>query len=200
MQTPNGTPITEVNDDEELSRHWWFSLADEASADDFDRADFDSVAMAMADRFADRHHLPKFDAIADVDKATQMWVEHQDDVTRCSVCFAAASAEREAALARATEVDEMRRELDEARAAYEEFQQHWSAVGRMLRTSSLPQAEWQYQRVDAYPSWEGTRDVGSGVDMLGWMDEVEHFIEGEPDEDDDRLYGDDARAYGGGLR
>lgn len=33
--------------------------------------------------------------------------------------------------------------------------------------------EWQWQRVDAYPGWEGTRDVGAGVDIVGWLAEVE---------------------------
>lgn len=52
----------------------WLNLSDEASAEDFTRADFDEAAMQMADEFAARFDLPKFDEVADVDKA-QQWLE-----------------------------------------------------------------------------------------------------------------------------
>lgn len=85
--------------------------------------------------------------------------------------------------------------LNEAREAYEEFAAKWSAVGESVRRLN----DWQYQRVDAYPGWSGTRDVGAGVDMFGWMEEVEHFLDNggrTEDEVADDQYGDDPVAYG----
>ncbi len=58
--------------------------------------------------------------------------------------------------------------LEVAREAYEAFQDAWREVGRIIRGLD----EWQWHRVDAYPSWGGDRDVGAGVDMLGWMAET----------------------------
>jgi hypothetical protein len=68
-----------------------------------------------------------------------------------------------------------RAHLDEAREHYEAFCEAMRALGREVRRLD----EWQYQRVDAYPGWEGTRDVGAGVDMSGWLDEVEQFLDGQ---------------------
>lgn len=56
----------------------YLNLADEASADDFDRADFDEEAMAAADAFARRHRLPLFDEVADIDKALVLVNEEED--------------------------------------------------------------------------------------------------------------------------
>ena len=62
--------------------------------------------------------------------------------------------------------------LGEASEAYEEFAAKWGRVGALVREMN----EWQYQRVDAYPGWEGTRDVGAGMDMEAWMQEVLDFL------------------------
>ena len=52
-----------------FGRECYLNLADEASADDFDRAGFDEVWMKAADDFAARLGLPRFDVVADIDKA-----------------------------------------------------------------------------------------------------------------------------------
>ena len=68
--------------------------------------------------------------------------------------------------------------LEEARDHYEAFQGAMRDLGDEVRRLD----EWQYQRVDAYPGWEGTRDVGAGVDMAGWLDEIEQFLDGQDEE------------------
>ena len=72
-----------------------------------------------------------------------------------------------------------RAHLDEAREHYEAFCESMRALAREVRRLD----EWQYQRVDAHPGWEGTRDVGAGVDMTGWLDEIEAFLDGQDEED-----------------
>ena len=67
-----------------------------------------------------------------------------------------------------------RAHLEEAREHYEAFCESMRALGREVRKLD----EWKYQRVDAYPGWEGSRDVGGGVDMAGGLDEMEAFLEG----------------------
>ena len=67
-----------------------------------------------------------------------------------------------------------RAHLEEAREHYQAFQEAMSALGHEVRQLDA----WQWQRVDAYPGWEGTRDVGAGVDMTGWLHEVERFLDG----------------------
>lgn len=52
-------------------------------------------------------------------------------------------------------------QLGVAREAYERFQEAWGEVGRLAR--GLNEMTWH--RVDAYPGWSGTRDVGAGTDM-----------------------------------
>jgi hypothetical protein len=71
-----------------------------------------------------------------------------------------------------------RAHLEEAREHYEAFCDAMRALGREVRRLD----EWQYQRVDAYPGWAGTRDVGAGVDMAGWLDEIERFLDGREDD------------------
>ncbi|MFO7533902.1 MAG: hypothetical protein R6W93_15710 [Candidatus Limnocylindrales bacterium] len=68
-----------------------------------------------------------------------------------------------------------RTHLDEAREHYEAFQESMRALGEEVRHLD----EWQWQRVDAYPGWHGTRDVGGGQDMAGWLDEIEAFLDGQ---------------------
>ena len=70
-----------------------------------------------------------------------------------------------------------RAHLEEAREHYQAFCASMSALGHEVRQLD----EWQWQRVDAYPGWEGTRDVGAGVDMTGWLDEIERFLDGRED-------------------
>lgn len=53
-------------------REMYLNLADEASAEDFDRADFDEVAMKAADEYAAQNRLPRFDAVADIDIALDL--------------------------------------------------------------------------------------------------------------------------------
>jgi len=62
--------------------------------------------------------------------------------------------------------------VNEARGAYQQFQAAWQGVGVKVRNLN----EWQYHRVDAYPGWNGTRDVGAGKAMEQWMDEVEESL------------------------
>lgn len=75
------------------------------------------------------------------------------------------------------DLDKVLADIDAAREHYEAFQRAWSDVGRAVREIN----EWLWHRVDAYPSWTGNRDVGGGVHMLGWMDEVEQAVDGERD-------------------
>jgi hypothetical protein len=65
--------------------------------------------------------------------------------------------------------------LDAAREHYEASQEAMQALGREVRRLD----EWQWQRVDAYPGWEGARDVGAGASMNGWLDEIERFLDGK---------------------
>jgi hypothetical protein len=62
--------------------------------------------------------------------------------------------------------------LDEAKEAYLEFQRAWAEVGQDVRLLNL----FQWDRVDAYPGWDGTRDVGAGRSMPEWMEEVERAL------------------------
>ena len=62
--------------------------------------------------------------------------------------------------------------LDEAREAYDAFKTTWSEVGRAMRSLN----RFEYERVDAYPGWQGTRDAGAGTSLEGWMDEVEESL------------------------
>ena len=70
-----------------------------------------------------------------------------------------------------------RAHLEAAREHYEAFCEAMHALGLEVRRLD----EWQWQRVDAYPGWEGSRDVGGGVDMSGWLDEIERFLDGQDD-------------------
>lgn len=76
-------------------------------------------------------------------------------------------------------------ELQAARDAFREFVEHWSAAGRLVRRVR----PWLYERVDAYPGWDGLRDVGAGRDIESWMDEVDEAMEdaaaGRSEDDED---------------
>ncbi len=54
------------------NRELYLNMADEASAPDFDRADFDTDAMDGAAWFAAYMGLPAFDAIANIDTALDL--------------------------------------------------------------------------------------------------------------------------------
>lgn len=69
--------------------------------------------------------------------------------------------------------------LEVAREAYERFQEAWHEVGRITRHLD----DWQWHRVEAYPGWDGRRDVGAGVDMEGWMTEVQERLDDIASED-----------------
>lgn len=71
------------------------------------------------------------------------------------------------------DLEQARKFLDEAREAYETFQDAMRGLGYIVRDLD----EWQYQRVDAYPGWTGSRDVGGGTDMMGWLDEIASFLD-----------------------
>ena len=58
--------------------------------------------------------------------------------------------------------------LDEATAAYEQFQQAMRTLGEQVRGID----PWLWGRVEAYPGWDGMRDVGAGQDMPGWLQEI----------------------------
>lgn len=83
--------------------------------------------------------------------------------------------------------------LEEAKEAYEKFQEAWRQVGSAVRRID----DLQWNRVDAYPGWNGTRDVGAGVDMAGWMAEVEETLQDEIDgaHDQDAEHQDDGRCH-----
>ena len=75
--------------------------------------------------------------------------------------------------------------LAEAREAYDTFIAAWQNVGQDVRHIN----DWLYHRVDAYPGWNGSRDVGAGKGMTDWMTEVEESLIDERDgetEDADR--------------
>lgn len=50
-----------------------------------------------------------------------------------------------------------------------------SRLGRDVRKLD----SWMYERVDAYPSWNGSRDVGGGREMPEWLDEIEEFADAQ---------------------
>lgn len=70
--------------------------------------------------------------------------------------------------------------LDEARAAYEQFQEHLAELGRQVRRID----PHQHARFDAYPGWTGNRDVGAGQGMMEWLDEVAVLLGVDEDPDD----------------
>jgi hypothetical protein len=81
-------------------REVYLNLADEASADDFDRAFFDEPMVKLADEYAAEHGLPKFDAVADLDVALDLVGEHRDDGQCHEACWRAAVRESEIAMHR----------------------------------------------------------------------------------------------------
>lgn len=64
-----------------------------------------------------------------------------------------------------------------AREAYEAFVEAWTIASGLVR--EVDHGAWY--RVDAYPGWTGGRDVGAGLDMVGWIDEVEGVLQDHVD-------------------
>lgn len=58
--------------------------------------------------------------------------------------------------------------LDEARDAWETFREKMWTLGREVRKTEYS----LHRRVEAYPGWDCTRDVGAGLSMDGWLDEI----------------------------
>lgn len=65
--------------------------------------------------------------------------------------------------------------IEEAIAAYYEFQDRMRECGVLVRSLG-DRGRFLYDRVDAYPGWSGTRDAGAGVDMMGWLTEIEETL------------------------
>lgn len=74
-----------------------------------------------------------------------------------------------------------RAHLTEARTHCEAFCASMRALGHEV----LQLDEWQWQRVDGYPGWQGSRDVGAGIGMTGWLDEIEAFLDGQDESRED---------------
>ena len=70
--------------------------------------------------------------------------------------------------------------LDATSAAYEAFQEALASLGQALHDEDPS----MWARFDAYPGWDGTRDVGAGQDMLGWLREVSDSLGASGEEDD----------------
>lgn len=77
------------------------------------------------------------------------------------------------------QIDELEQAVTDAREAYAEFVEKWQFVGRLVRGTG-PYGRFLDNRVEAYPSWDGSRDVGNGQSFPEWFDEVELFVEGLP--------------------
>lgn len=58
--------------------------------------------------------------------------------------------------------------LDEAIEAYERFQEAMRELDRFIYRID----PFLHSRVEAYPGWYGTRDMGGGQDMMEWLEEI----------------------------
>ena len=67
-----------------------------------------------------------------------------------------------------TDYTEATEAYDEAQEAWERFTDAMGTLGRSMRRID----PWLYERVDAYPGWDGHRDVGAGQDMSEWLEEI----------------------------
>jgi hypothetical protein len=72
---------------------------------------------------------------------------------------------------------ELRDELEEVRAAWQEWTDLWTEYQRTLR-----HAGYNTYRLDAYQVGVGS-DEGGGQSMEGWLDEIESDLMAEPDEE-----------------
>jgi hypothetical protein len=71
--------------------------------------------------------------------------------------------------------NELRDELEEVRAAWQEWTDRWTGYKRTLR-----HAGYNTYRLDAYRVGVGS-DEGGGQSMEGWLDEIESDLMVEPD-------------------
>jgi hypothetical protein len=71
---------------------------------------------------------------------------------------------------------ELRDELEEVRAAWQEWIDRWTEFQRTLR-----HAGYNTYRLDAYQVGIGS-DEGGGQSLEGWLDEIESDLMAEPDE------------------
>ena len=69
--------------------------------------------------------------------------------------------------------NELRDELEEVRAAWQEWTDRWTEYQRTLR-----HAGYNTFRLDAYQVGVGS-DEGGGQSMVGWLDEIEADLMGE---------------------
>ncbi len=72
---------------------------------------------------------------------------------------------------------ELRDELEEVRAAWQEWTDLWTEYQRTLR-----HAGYNTYRLDAYQVGVGS-DEGGGQSMEGWLSEIESDLMAEPDEE-----------------
>ena len=72
---------------------------------------------------------------------------------------------------------ELRDELEEVRAAWQEWIDRWTEFQRTLR-----HAGYNTYRLDAYQVGVGS-DEGGGQSMEGWLSEIESDLMTEPDEE-----------------
>ena len=71
--------------------------------------------------------------------------------------------------------NELRDELEEVRAAWQEWIDRWTEYQRSLR-----HAGYKTYRLDAYQVGVG-RDEGGGQSLEGWLDEIEADLMAESD-------------------
>jgi hypothetical protein len=72
---------------------------------------------------------------------------------------------------------ELRDELEEVRAAWQEWIDRWTEYQRTLR-----HAGYNTYRLDAYQVGVGS-DEGGGQSMEGWLSEIESDLMAEPESD-----------------
>jgi hypothetical protein len=81
----------------------------------------------------------------------------------------------------AAEVADIRDELGQLQERFERV---------MVAVRGLPDGDWLYRRIDAYPGVRLDRDMGAGQNADAWLAEVAEFLEAE--EGDDAEEEDDA--------
>jgi hypothetical protein len=71
-------------------------------------------------------------------------------------------------------------EVADIRDALAELQERFAQV--MTAVRGLPDGDWLYQRIDAYPGVRLDRDMGAGQNADAWLAEVAEFLEAEEDD------------------
>ena len=75
--------------------------------------------------------------------------------------------------------NELRDELEEVRAAWQEWTDRWTEYQRTLR-----HAGYNTYRLDAYQVGTGS-DEGGGQSMEGWLSEIESDLMAEPESEEE---------------